>query len=664
MNQVKELTSIFNIVYQPVIMIDQDYRIIFRNKYSDILTTTSGEIEQLSGLIGYINFKTLSGIIDEVFKTGKQSKPVSLRFHTNSSLHLTIDFSIYPWDASTGQTHYVLLMGKEATGQKPDQNITREDMKLAELELFEQSVFFLNEGIGMTDAQGRFIYTNPAFDKMFEYEPGELIGKTGDILNAAEDDEALEYYKTIVKDMNETGMWQGEGVNKTKTGKIIHTLARLAAFEHPFYGKIWIGMQSDISERKQFERKLQIERDAAQEANEAKSRFLAVMSHELRTPLNAILGAVQLFNIEGLDAGQNDKLKLIQTAGDHLLNLINDILTMGKIEQGKYQVSYVKIDIIKEIQNITDIFIYSNKKSNIEIKAVIDKNIPHHIVSDPVAIRQVLYNLLSNASKFTDRGSITVTVKWQDFEKEILELAVVDTGKGISKQNRDKIFNMFEQEDFSKKRKHEGTGIGLAISKELAALLDGSLNLDSEEGRGSTFALHIPVQMCRNYKTERPGTHTCSLCENKTEAIQKTLAGHIESFETLKVLIIEDNAINIVILKEMLHKSGISRVDIAENGAQALTKTIATHYDFIFMDIHLPDMTGYEISKQIKKPQSRFNKPYIIAVTADTIEDNLDEMIDSQILDYLIKPVAKANLVKKILKIEESTTEQLIENYT
>ena len=398
-------------------------------------------------------------------------------------------------------------------------------------------------------------------------------------------------------------------------------------------------------ELKRYKENLEQAKIQAEESSKVKSEFLANMSHEIRTPISGILGVVDLLKSSSLDDSQKNYVSIIESSTDLLLTIINDILDLSKIEAGKMTLEEIPFDIRKNLNDVVALFKMKAKEKNLYLNLNVDDKVPKVLVGDPVRIKQVFMNLISNALKFTDEGGVTVNVSEQEATKESFKLyaEVVDTGIGIDKESREKLFKAFSQADVSTTRKHGGTGLGLAISRNLTIMMNGYLGVDSEEGKGSRFYFVI------------------SLTKGEPEQIQKQPQREEEQKFTegqFDILLVEDNAINQKVSK-MLLKQLKQNVELAENGRVAVDKIKEKPYDIVFMDIHMPLMDGYEATEKIRETEKEKNRApsFIVAVTANAIPEDKEKCFNVGMNDYVTKPFKKENLISIFNKLTEKGTQ-------
>lgn len=399
------------------------------------------------------------------------------------------------------------------------------------------------------------------------------------------------------------------------------------------------GVMIDITERKSMEQSIIDERDKANRANKAKSEFLANMSHEIRTPMNAILGFSEALYYK-LDSNQHKKMiKSILSSGKLLMSLLNDVLDLSKIEAGKLEISPQPVDLKNILQEIGLLFADKSRKKGVEMHINIAPDFPGVLLLDEIRIKQVMFNLVGNAAKFTHRGYVHITLSFSGTTDKTGQLyfEVKDTGIGIPKSQQQFIFKAFRQQSGQANRKYGGAGLGLAISKRLIDKMGGSINVSSTGGKGSTFSVTLPNVEIRSNAIIR---------KEQYEEIQ-----HV-SFDKGSILIVDDVAANIETIENLLFSSGLA-IATAENGEMALEILNYTSPDLILLDIRMPGIDGYEVAKRIKENPEKNHIP-IIAFTATVLSQ--EEAGKSINFDgFLYKPVNRTELLGQLTKYLKHT---------
>ena len=516
----------------------------------------------------------------------------------------------------------------------------------------------------ITSVDFKFSRVNDTFCKLLEYDRSELIGVRGiaDITHPDDIKKSKELLTKLIN--NEVQQAKIEKCYVTKSGKYIDVIV----FVRGFYGKDgkYIGSTGsvlDITYLKQTEfellehkenlEKLVIQRtedlsktndllmqaneelkcakEQAEVSNHTKSMCLTNMSHEIRTPLNAITGFVQLLFKTELNEQQKDHLSKIIYSADVLQALLADILDLGKIEAGKLNIEYKPFEVRKIFEKSLHIFDAEVKSKSLRLSYEIDPDLPKYLIGDPIRIRQVFINLIGNAVKFTDEGSIHVelTALQCNTQSCTLECTVTDTGIGIAQEDYASLFEMFAQVDSSFVREKGGTGLGLSISKQLIEAMGGTIDVESEFGSGSTFSFELPLDIA-----------LASPIIDNQQSLQNI------TFKELKILLVEDNLHNREIVRSLLLSMGIT-VDEAESGQQALEMIRSYPYDMVFMDIQMPVMDGITAMHILK--EEGFTLP-VVAFSAHASALEREKSLNAGMIAHLNKPFKFAKVKQLLLK--------------
>ena len=391
-----------------------------------------------------------------------------------------------------------------------------------------------------------------------------------------------------------------------------------------------VGALQNMTDRKAAEAELISAKNDAEAANTAKSTFLATMSHEIRTPLNGVLGMAQAMAADELTGVQRERLEVIRQSGESLLAVLNDVLDLSKIEAGKFELDEADFDIRDLARGAHAAFTAIANKQGLSFDLKIERSAEGVYRGDPTRVRQILYNLISNALKFTEAGEIRVLVARVG---KTLRFQVSDTGIGIAPEPLAKLFGRFEQADASTSRRYGGTGLGLAICRQLTELMGGEIGVESEIGKGATFTFILPLQRVADSRTET------------LPALPPTPSNAEPTGQTLKVLAAEDNEVNQLVLKTLLHQVGIDPVVVVD-GAQAIAAWQAETWDVILMDVQMPQVDGPTATREIRRLEAATGRPRtpIIALTANAMSHQVAEYREAGMDGFVAKPIEVGRL--------------------
>ena len=536
--------------------------------------------------------------------------------------------------------------------------IQKRDKTLRESEeCFRLTSDSIKDALILLSGDGEIIFWNKAAEHIFGYTADEVMGRVLHDFLVPE-----RYRSPMAEGLKEfvhtgQGMFLGMGIELSALRKGGQEFAiELSLSSMNTQGKwIGIGLVRDISERKQVEAELAAHRnqlehlvvsrtqdllvakEAAEAGSVAKSAFLANMSHEIRTPLNAITGMIHILRRSGLSQSQIDKLGKIEIASNHLLEIINNVLELSKIEAGKFVLQTVPVHIETLLENITSILGQKAQEKGLEL---ITEMTPlcSPVYGDESRLQQAMLNLATNAIKFTDHGHVRLRVN-QESQTEstvTVRFEVEDTGIGVSPEQQPRLFNAFEQADNSMSRKYGGTGLGLAITKKVAEMMGGKAGMASTLGKGSTFWFTATL-------TKAAPQTADAVCSSRIDDAEATIR---QTLQGKRILLVEDEPINREIAQALLEDVGFN-VDLAEDGAKAIELVRANAYDLILMDMQMPHVNGLDATRQIRQLAVGGAVP-IIAMTANAFAEDRELCLEAGMNDFIAKPVSTSLLYQKL----------------
>jgi CheY-like chemotaxis protein/HPt (histidine-containing phosphotransfer) domain-containing protein len=388
-------------------------------------------------------------------------------------------------------------------------------------------------------------------------------------------------------------------------------------------------------------------REAGEDAARLKSEFMATLTHEMRTPLNAILGVTDLLTHSPLGTEQREHVQVLHMAGESLLQMIDDVLDFSKLEAGKVALSSEPFDLRDCLSTVVGLFEPTAESKGISLGVIEGRNLPSRVLGDSARLRQVLVNIVGNALKFTERGSVTISVSEVERGRDHarLQFGVSDTGIGIPREKLARLFKPFSQVDASTTRRYGGTGLGLAISAELVRLMGGKMWVESEMGEGSTFCFTVRVGV--DMAPHRAGGGIVEKMPSGTGQRSVRVNAAKSDGQPPSVLVAEDNPVNRRVIVSLLATLGCDS-DVAVNGLEVLEAVKRKRYDIILMDIQMPEMDGLEASRHLVSVLPQEDRPVIIAVTAHSMKIHREECFAAGMDDYMSKPVRLDTLRKRL----------------
>lgn len=540
------------------------------------------------------------------------------------------------------------LLPERYNHQRISHRATVEDDIRLQARILEQ----MSEAVFLVDtAAGTIVYNNASAEKMFGYAKGELIGQAITLLNAGSASQAHDTADDIRKILRNKDAWDGEILNRKKNNSPIWCSATVSTFTHPSHGEVWLAVHRDITQVKALQHELEAHRhdleslvqertaaletakDEAERANHAKSEFLSRMSHELRTPMNAILGFAQVLETEDINPEQLDYANEIHRAGAHLLQLINELLDLSRIESGKMVTLLQSVqlpDLIGDALQMTQNLLQAKRLT-------VTNHCDAHagVLADPTRLKQILVNLLSNAAKYNRDGG-RILIESQVREGELLRLAITDNGPGIPLEKQADLFKPFERlgAEFTAV---DGTGIGLALSRQLAELMGCTMGFDSEPGAGSTFWIDMPL----------------SPMQATDAALAPAAIPSVSDNSHFKILYVEDNAANLKVVEALFRRQQRMALLSATNGEYGLELARRYHPDAILLDIHLPGMDGFAVLEALQADAATRAIP-VLALSADAMPLDVEHGLKAGFVQYLTKPIQIQQLLDALQDVLET----------
>ncbi|GAB3746159.1 PAS domain S-box protein [Spirosoma pomorum] len=627
----------------------------FNRNYVQMIETQLGEAPTLQTSASKLSWRMIGvdnqRLLEERYRRAFRGIAQSFEMHFVTSKGETfLECHLNPITLAGGVIEEVSCIARDITNRKRAEISTRRSE-----EKFRGIFENLQDIYARVDRQGRITMISPSVYKRMGYAPDEVLGQ-----------EALQYFvdkqvlfRALIKLRSNHSLRNFEVSMRRKDGTVRQFMFNMLMLQDDQgdYSVVAV-LARDITELKRQAAELVKAKDEAERSLKVKERFLANMSHEIRTPMNGVIGMIDLLNDTSLDEEQRSYVKTIKRSSETLLNILNDILDLSKIEAGKMVLHEAPIAFREIFDKLIALFGQQANSKNNTLTYHLGPDLPTFVIADQTRLLQILSNLTSNAIKFTENGAVRVEAnllsKRGKFNR--IRVDVTDSGIGISPENINLLFNSFSQVDTSSRKSFGGTGLGLSISKELAHLMKGEVGVDSQVGKGSTFWFTVEVKETAISPSQQP-----------TEAAEISLANFFSEYHP-NVLLVDDNAVNRKVASEILRKAGCV-VTTADSGAAAIQavenrgnevnpvspdQSPSPPFDVIFMDIQMPDMDGVETTRRLR---DQFGKqlPTVVAMTAYSMREDRERFISQGLDDYIAKPIRAQSLIAKVKEISDAS---------
>ncbi len=501
--------------------------------------------------------------------------------------------------------------------------------------------------VAQVDTEERFLFANDSFCDWFncnlatvrDFSFRDVLGEERYSANKIYIDRVL---------AGETVSYERDSYSRDRNA--ILNILFTPEFDEKKNVKGFIVVASDVSNYKKIEAELKNAKIEADAADETKSAFLANMSHEIRTPLGAIIGFSELLLDGDMSASEKrNMIEIIKRNGKLLSTIINDILDLSKVEAGKMEIEEAQVSLSDLVKEITVLLNLDATGKGIQLIVTYEGKLPTVIKTDPTRLRQILFNIVGNAIKFTERGSVQLKIKLDPNDPTKLAFIVQDTGTGITPEQKNRLFSPFTQADVTTTRKFGGTGLGLVLSKKLANALGGEVTLvDSVPGKGSTFMITISHSETQTAMIDSSGMDQ----QNASATIESHTQDPIKEISKKMVLVVDDSLDNLALIQRILRLAG-AEVETASNGQEGVEKALKGSFDAILMDLQMPIMDGYEATRELRK--RGFHQP-IIALTAHAMKEERKRCLDNGFNDHLTKPIDRNALVQILSALPQTPT--------
>ncbi len=629
----------------------------FNKNYTAFIESQLGEKPTIFGSVHQLGWQIIGTtnrrLIEEKYRLAFRGQPQNfeLRFQSRPNgpnspptRDTWQEFNLNPILLAGGAIEEVSGIARDITNRKGAELSLRQSE-----EKFRGIFENLQDIYVRVNRQGRITMINPSVFKRSGYTPDEVLGQL--VTTYFVDKQLIR--RALIKLVRNKSLRNFEATLRRKDGSERQFMFNMLLLqdESGAYSEV-AALARDITQLKTQADELVKAKDEAERSLKVKERFLANMSHEIRTPMNGVIGMIDLLTDTTLDHEQRDYVRTIKRSSETLLNILNDILDLSKIEAGKMMLHESPVALHEIFDKLIALFGQQANAKNNRLSCDLAENLPTYVIADQTRLLQILSNLTSNAIKFTENGTVrvaaTLVSKRGKFNQ--IKVEVQDSGIGITAENIGRLFNSFSQLNDTSRKSFGGTGLGLAISKELATLMKGEVGVESESGKGSTFWFTVELK-----ETAIAPTQLAS----DTAEVSMT---NFFADQHPRVLLVDDNAVNRKVAGEILRKAGCL-VTTAESGQTAIrhvetSVTTNAPFDVIFMDIQMPDMDGVETTRRLREQFGR-SLPRVVAMTAYSMREDRERFLNQGLDDYVAKPIRAQNLIQKVNEIVARNREQI-----
>ena len=631
----------------------------YNKNYAQLMERNLGYIPPLTGSIPNLGWRMISPenrtLIEERYRQAFKGQPQNFELRIDDKSHpdteTWLDFQINPILLSGGVIEEVSGIARDITNRKRAEISTRRSE-----EKFRGIFENLQDIYARIDSSGKITMVSPSVFKRMGYTPDEVLGQ--DAMQYFVDNRVIS--RALVKLNRNRSLRNFEVSLRRKDGSERQFMFNMLLLDDDSdNGPVVAVLARDITELKRQAAELVKAKDEAERSLKVKEQFLANMSHEIRTPMNGVIGMIDLLIDTPLNEEQRDYVRTVKRSSETLLNILNDILDLSKIEAGKMELREAPIEFAEIFEKLIALFGQQANSKNNTLTYHLDPVLPKYVIADQTRLLQVLSNLTSNAIKFTENGAVRINASLESKRGKFnrIRVGVTDSGIGISPENIKLLFNSFSQVDTSSRKSFGGTGLGLAISKEIASLMKGDVGVDSTEGQGSTFWFTIELKET-----------AIAPVQQQTEVAEIALANFFSDYHP-QVLLVDDNSVNRKVASEIMRKAGCvvttadsgpaaielvrERMKERETGDKRQESPLPSPFDVIFMDIQMPDMDGVETTQHLRE---EFGKrlPIIVAMTAYSMREDRERFISQGLDDYIAKPIRAQSLIAKVKELVDA----------